>query len=393
MSVYYKWFRNFFGSSLLEIRGEKEKLINVLSEKGIYFWGTEIKEDGSMNINGSVFSAGKIIEEGEKLGCTVSVLKRKGLPFLAEKYKKRYAIMVGVIIAWAFLFLSSLVVWDVQISERSGEDPQKICEYLEKCGLETGTFLPRLNVRAVENQFMIEHSEYSFIAVNVCGTVARVELRRAVKAGDPENLAIPSNVVAQKSGTVISVEAYGGSPAVKSGDVVEEGDLLISSFMEGSFGVQRSVHAYGKVKAAVSYEFETEIPFEYEISSLTGKEETKKNFKILGFNVPFFSDEKTSFEKCVAISEKKRLEIFDIKLPLEVERVEYLEQAKEIIILTENEAEKKALEEFERWKSREIKGEIISEVWDVTFDENGKACKLKASLIVEEDIAKTVLLE
>ncbi len=393
MSVYYKWFRSVFGCSRLEIKGECEKLLNTLAEKGVYFWGTKIKEDGSLNINGSVFSAGKIIEEGEKLGCEVSVLKRIGLPFLAEKYKKRYGIIVGLVVSWAFLFLSSLLVWDVQIAERSNEDPQKICSYLEKYGLETGTFLPTLNVRAVENQFLIEHPEYSFIAVNVCGTVARVELRHALKGGEVENLDVPSNVVAQKSGTVISVEAYGGSPVVKRGDVVEEGDLLISSFMEGSFGVTRSVHAYGKVMASVSYEFEVEIPFEYEVSSLTGREESKMSFQFLGLNVPFFSEENSSFEKCVARSEKKRLEIFGIKLPLELEKVVYFEQEKKNVILSENEVKKKALEEFERWKSREIKGEIISEIADVTFDAEGKTCVIKASLIVEENIAETVLSE
>ena len=69
---------------------------------------------------------------------------------------------------------------------------------------------------------------------------------------------------------------HGGSPAVKKGDKVSAGDMLISSFMEGSFGVIRSVHAYGKVMASVNYEYVTEIPFEFEILSKISEEKANK---------------------------------------------------------------------------------------------------------------------
>jgi similar to stage IV sporulation protein len=393
MSLYYKGFRRFFGYSKIKISGNADKLLNELVEKKIYFWGTEIDNDGKIYICGSVFSSREILEVSEKLGYETEILLRKGLPFVFEKYKKRYGIFVGMILFWAILFLSSLTVWEVRIAERSGEDPQKIVELLEECGLSMGTFLPSLNVREVENQFLFNNPEYSFLAVNISGTIANVEIRRAIPREDVDKKGDPCNVIAKKEGTVISVEAYGGSPAVQKGDFVSQGDLLISSFMEGSFGVVRSVSAYGKVIAAVSYEYVVEIPLEYETIVPTGREETKTAIKLLCFNANLFFDSEAPFEKCSIESSEKRMKIGEIMFPVQVEKSVYREERIEKASRTKVVAEQKAYDTYENYKSREIKGKILSEATEGEFDENKKAYVLKCFLTVAEDIGEKQPLE
>ncbi len=386
MSVYYKIYRHFFGCSQIKIENKKEELLNALSSKKIDFWGSMVDESGALLVYGSVFSARHIIEEGEKLGCEISVCKRTGLPFIFEKYKKRYGIIVGVILAWAFLFYTSLFIWEVRVAPRSGEDSDEIYALLKECGLEMGTFLPDLKVREVENQFLLNNPQYSFVAVNVYGTVANVELRRASTHGEAEDTEGLCNVVASKSGTVISVEAYDGSPVVKEGDTVAEGDLLISSFMQGRLGVWRGVHAYGKVVAAVYYDFETEIPINYEVIQYTGKEETKTSVELLNLRFRLFSDEKSSFNKCKAVGSREQVVILGIKLPLYVEKITYMEEEVVTVPMNKTLCKEKGETYLKLWMEREIKGEILSQAVDGEFDDKKGVYRLNASVTVAEDI-------
>lgn len=393
MSVYYKWYRSLFGCTRLKIDGEAETVINELSRRHIYFWGTSIDSDGKFTLYGSVLSADKIIQAVTFLGFDVEVIDRKGIPFFFEKYKKRYGIIVGVILAWAILFLSSLTVWEVRVAERSGEDSKEICALLEECGLKMGTFLPSLNVREVENQFLLNNPQYSFLAVNVYGTVANIEVRRASQKTEAEDKSKLCNVIAKKEGVIISVEAYGGTPVVKKGERVSVGDLLISSYMEGSFGVVRYVHAYGKVTATVNYEYKVDIPLKLETTVLTGRETEKTSFRLLCFSGKLYGDEKSPYVKSRVESTKERVCVFGIKLPLEVERLVYYEEEKTEKTITEKEAERKALTDYEQYKARELKGELISEAYEFTLDEEKNVLTLKAVISVAEDIGEKEFIE
>ncbi len=393
MSLYYKFYHSFFGFSKIKIWGEKEKLLNALAKNEIDFWGTEITEDNALLLYGSVISSWKIIKEAENLGCEVEIVKRKGLPFIFEKYKKRYGIFAGILLAWGIIFFTSLFVWEVNVNAQTPEETKKILTGLEKCGLEMGVFLPDIDVRQIENEFLMNNPEYSFLAINIRGTVANVEFRHSVdNEKNPSNDGI-CNIVASKSGTIVMVEAYGGSPAVKVGDTVSEGDLLISAYMQGRLGVWRGVHAYGKITAAVYYDFQTEIPLSSAQVVYTGEEKTKSTIKLFALETDLFLNEDSPYEKCEIKSSKEQLSIWKIKLPIIVEKSTYYEQVAHPIRLNPDEAKVKSETEFNLWKEREIKGKIISEKVHGVFDEEKNAYVFSATVTVLEDIGKEQAIE
>ena len=57
------------------------------------------------------------------------------------------------------------------------------------------------------------------------------------------------NVVANKEGIILKVNARNGTPLVKEGDVVKQGDIVIGGWMEGKYTGIRYVHAQGEVEA------------------------------------------------------------------------------------------------------------------------------------------------
>ncbi len=393
MSVYYKFYRSFFGFSKMKISGEKEKLLNALAKNEIDFWGAEITEDNALLLYGSVISSGKIIREAENLNCEVEIVQRKGLPFIFDKYKKRYGIFAGIFLAWGIIFFTSLFVWEVNVTATNPEENRKILEGLEKCGLEMGAFLPDIDVRQIENDFLMNNPEYSFLAINICGTVANVEFRHAVDSEKTPSEDSICNIVASKRGTIVMVEAYDGSPAVKVGDTVSEGDLLISAYMQGRLGVWRGVHAYGKITAAVYYDFQTEIPLSSAQIFYTGEEKTKSSIKLFAMEADLFLNENSPYEKCEVKSKKEQLSIGKIKLPIIVEKSTYYEQESRPIELTPDEAKLKGDTEFNLWKEREISGKIISEKVNGVFDEEKNAYILSATVTVLEDIGREQVIE
>ena len=120
-----------------------------------------------------------------------------------------------------------------------------------------------------------------------------------------------------------------------------------------------------------------------------GRKETKTFIQLLGFKIPLFSSVDSPFEKCIAESKSKRLSIFGISLPVVVEKVLYSETEAKDVFFSESQGEKAAFDDFELWKKREIKGEIISEsIESSALSSSGDEFILKASVFVSEDIGE-----
>ncbi len=66
------------------------------------------------------------------------------------------------------------------------------------------------------------------MAVNTDGCFLEISLQESAEAPEVTDDSQWSNVVATRAGTVLSVEAQRGRPAVHPGDTVEAGELLIA---------------------------------------------------------------------------------------------------------------------------------------------------------------------
>lgn len=359
------------------------RLLNTLNKNDIIFWGMR-KKDGFFYVRVSVFT----LENAKSVcGGLAEVDGMFGLPFIIYKYRRRTGLLIGTVLGIMLLFYSTLFVWNVDITGNSSIDNKTIQTALDEYGLTRGAFIPKLNVNELAYLLISRVPEISSAAVNIDGThvcVDIIERKRPPEIADYSGL---YNVVAKCDGVIYSMEAYSGYPAVKRGESVTNGQLLIA----GKYKTKReniiSVKARGKVMAKVCKEFVYSVPLEYVYRRFTGDTEARTSYNIMGKNFNLYFGSIPPFAKYEADYLIDEIEILFLKLPIIKSTMLTREYVSDTMVLTVDEAKKKAFDAFSSWYKNDIEGVISDTSYEVFYDSAAKSVTLHGKAFVIEDIA------
>lgn len=98
------------------------------------------------------------------------------------------------------MLIGSFFVWDIQIAGNETVPREVILRSLENNGVHRGCFGFALNGEDIRNHVLLEIPELSWVAVNVSGCRANVEVRERRTAPKPLDRKIPCNLVARRDG-------------------------------------------------------------------------------------------------------------------------------------------------------------------------------------------------
>ena len=318
-----------------------------------------------------------------------SVLTENGIVFsfeergarrLFSRYKRRPGIIVGLIL-FTFIILSGRsFVWDIEVCGNDELTANEIISELSEHGFGIGTYIPGVDFDKLHSDFLQSDRRVAWIAVNMLGTHAKVELRESLlpeKAPD-ENL--PRNLVADEDGIIESVDIYRGTKVKSAGEPVRAGELLASGIVEipkgpivgygsGEVSGFRLVHARGVVMASVKRGIKVEIPLEYEKKVRTGKIFREISIKILRFSLKIFKNTGNLPTSCDIIERERKLCFFGrIEVPVTVcEKIVYECETK-TGTLTPEEARKAAFEKL-RGECAKLDGELLSREVNAYLDD------------------------
>ena len=205
-----------------------------------------------------------------------------GVPHLLIKYRKRYGIFVGIVLAVALIILSGTVVWDIRIDGENRLTERQILAELDECGLRKGVLTRGLDTDAIQTKMIIHSDDVSWISINLIGTVAHVQIRESEPLPEEKKEPSAANLVATDDGEIVGFEEVKGDIAVKLGDLVGKGELLVSGIRESKTqGFIYSV-AQGRVFAKTKTEYSVEIPLKYETKRY--KDEVYEEKYLIFFN-------------------------------------------------------------------------------------------------------------
>ena len=247
-------------------------------------------------------------------------IKRRGIPHIVERYRRRPGILLGLILFFFLLFASQNFIWDIKITGNEVLTDGEILEMLEEDGVKIGSYLPSLDLDALCVGFVRRHGEVSWISVNMMGTVAEVELREySPGAPNTEQTTGPSSLkalVAARDGIVERLEIYGGTALVQPMQVVRKGELLISCVTqtERRFKLE---DAAGLVYAKTERTLTVEIPVCEQVTLPKETESVTTGIEILGKTINFPGRGSIFPPECDTIEEKERFVLFG-KLPLPI---------------------------------------------------------------------------
>ena len=370
-------YRIIFGFLRISIYGDfKERALTLCAQNGITLWNNRLKE-GKIECNILVrdFRFLRSVIRGKEV--KVHILKKRGVPFILNRYRKRSGIFVGAVLFFTVIQLMSGYVWIIDVEGNQKISREKILSACHSIGLDIGirndSFYPKLK----REELMLCLDGVAWSSLNVEGSRLTVNVTE-IKESDREKTY--SNLKANSDGIIEKMDIISGTSVVSVGQAVKKGDLLVSGIIETA-DVTRFVNSRGKVYAKTIEEISLNENYSQKHLIPIGKVKTKTVIEAFGLKIPLYlGAEKGLFE-----SEKneKNLKLFSSNLPLKIHTKKYTFLKEERVTYSYEELcsrlEKRLKEQIEKTENGELKTK--------EFIKTEKGVTLKAEVEREQNIA------
>lgn len=255
-------FRYLMGNVRFQVSGNfPERFLNICAHRGLPIWGVS-RKGGTFTACTRVSTYRHLRPAAKKAGVRLRILRKKGLPFLLYRYRWRWGLAVGAVCFVLILGVLGNFIWTIDVRGNETIDQQLILEQLAELGVRPGSYRPSLDARDIERQMMLRLDKIGWIAVNLRGSAAHVQIKERVLPPPIIDRSTPANVVAAADGQIVRMEVYAGQPLLKKGDTVLKGDVVVSGMVEEKDGDIQLVHARAKIMAEVVRELKVEVPYQ-----------------------------------------------------------------------------------------------------------------------------------
>ncbi len=365
------FIRWLFGYIFFELKGGyPEKFINLAVKENINLWDLK-KENGDLTSKVMLSDYEPLISIAKKANSSITVKEKEGLPVFTSKYKKRIGFLAGALIFIMILYFFSMYVWSVKVTGNDATPTAEIIKTMEELGVSPGSLKRRIDAPMVEHLAMIKLNNVAWMSVNINGSHVDVLIKEKVKIPEIFSEGEPCNVIASEDGQIERIETYKGTPLVKTGDVVTEGQLLISGVTEGVDAKSTFVDAEGKIFAKTRRKIKEVV----KLSSLkavdTGKIIKRYRIKTFGLEIPIGLWRKIddNFRSEVAVNS---LKIFSTELPIKIYTESWYEQECNEVTLTSGEAKAEAERKISEREATELSGAQVLDKIASDREENGE---------------------
>lgn len=363
-----------------------ERFLNLANTRSIKMWN--IRRVGSRRISLCIRARDfkKLVEIRRTTGVAVRISQKRGFPFLLRRYRRRWGLALGAALFVGVILFLSTFVWSIEIAGNETVDDERILSALNDAGFYVGVPARGLDLREIRQAALLELDELSFIAINVSGSKAYVEVTEATDRPQMFDVDTPCNLTAKKAGVVVRAEVEQGYALVRAGDAVEAGDMLVSGVVYSDKVGARLVHSSGRILARTACRMEYEVPYVQTERVRTGEEYTLNRLRLFNFHINLYLGGGERYTTYDRISKTDQVRIGGFTLPLALIRDRYCEARLREREYTPEQAESMArlmLEEGER----ERFPDCTVELRDVTVTHAGGACRIVGVYQCIEDIA------
>ena len=376
-------FDYIIGFSVFTLHTEKDKIpytlncITCVSPKNIRIYGEKIYFLCPLRYKNEVKDQLKPLE-------VQMVIKDYGISVMISSILKRKGVVDSAVLCILLWSLFANVIWSVSVTGNDKISNEAIVDSLNSLGIREGVFIPSLNTKRLVLDFLLENKEISWMHLNINGTDAIAEISERISPPERVDKIKSSNLVAKCDGVIERADVYSGGVEVEKGEVVQKGQLLVSSFFETRKSGELLRRAKGSVYATTypSYCFmvsKIKNAPKYE----TAISEYKLRMLSYGIQLPklkrFDNDKTYKIEK-----ELIKIKLADIiEFPLYIERTKYKEAVYDEIEVSAEEATSLFENEYLLWKRNFPK--IYKE--EVQMSETDSYYIFEANLESSENIA------
>ena len=338
-----------------------ERFINICNTKKIELWNLKRKNSILLNASVDIARFKELRDVCKKTKCKIKINKKKGLPFTIKKYKKRKVFLILLLVLLLIIFILAQFVWNIEIQGADNIPREEILALVQENGLAVGKLKNSVDTKEVINKIRLERDDIAWAGIEMEGTNVIIRLVEADEKPEIVNEDEYCNIVSNKNGIITKVTARNGTPLVKEGDLVQEGDILIAGWLEGKYTGKQYVHSQGEIQAKVWYTTTQRVELKEVQKKETGNSENKYSLKINNFQINF-NKSIPNFEKYDTIDASKKLKLFsNFYLPIEIITHTYKEYEEEVVIHSVEEAKQIGIDRVAEELKEELEGKKISD--------------------------------
>lgn len=341
----FKLMSYLLGYVVILVTGEApEKFVNMAASRGIYLWDIARVGDGAILLKVRLSAVKSLRHIARRTRCRFRIRRRRGLPFHFARLRLRKALALGAVFSLGALYLLSSFVWFIEVRGNERLSAAEVLGVAAEAGLSRGAPKWKIETGRVEAKIEERLPLVTWTGVYIKGTKVTIEVAERLVPEEEDRR--PSHIVAAKTGLIKEVLVLNGHPAVKEGDTVVPGQVLISGEIppleepsrpgeEKKPGEvpkiirpSRYVHAHGIVRARVWYEGYGEAKIVETGRRLTGRVESRVSMKFEGKEIILSGNQNIPYEYYEVETFVKRMpEWRNLAIPVELVTVKYLELA------------------------------------------------------------------
>ena len=279
-----------------------ERLINLCALNRVDFWGVEWTDETTLHLIIYRRDRARTEELARRVDCTLEEEDKRGLPFFLARFRTRYAFLAGLAASLLAVSLMSNVVLSVQVTGNEKVPTAVILGELSRLGVRPGVFGPGLDRGSLAQSAVLGLDGVAWMTINLHGTRAEVIVREATAAPELAEEDGFCDILSEADGMIEKVEALEGEAQVQPGDLVLQGEVLISGVVSmeppqysGLPVRYYQTRARGRVYARTWRTLSAQIPLQAAVKTYTGEEKNHWSLTVLNHRMDFFQNSSISW--------------------------------------------------------------------------------------------------
>jgi similar to stage IV sporulation protein len=365
------------------IGGGPERFYTACARAGIYLW--DIAPGKNAGATAAARKYKKMRHIARRCGCRLRVYEKRGLPFALRRTRGHPGLWAGGAAFLLIVFLLSLRVWCVQVTGDCPYPVEEVKSALAAEGLSIGAWKNTIEPKTLADKLMLRFPDIRWMSVNLRGSAAEIAIQRKVRKPQIAEFSDVCNIKAAATGQIVSMKVYAGTPTVKKGDAVVEGQLLVSAVVEDQLGGSTLVHASAEIVAETTHDLTADVTLQQTRTVPTGRVILRRNLDLFGASLPVTLQRKPGAGWNVSRTAYD-VSLFGTPLPLSLYEERWDEVRTENFLLTKDEARALAKKEVTAKTEPLLKnGKILASQSTEKWTKNHLT--LSAHLNCEENIA------
>ncbi len=140
-----------------------ERFINICISKRILLWNLKRKKSSFLYANISIKEFKNIKEIAKITKCRVKIERKKGLPFILNRYKKRKLFFASLIVVVLFIFGMSNFVWNIEVTGNTEIQTEQIIKEVNENGLKVGMLKQNVDTKSIINNLRLQRNDIAWV--------------------------------------------------------------------------------------------------------------------------------------------------------------------------------------------------------------------------------------